>query len=334
MGGIYGAKKNGTYGFLDLAKDVISMEGNKPLAAQEIWDKATDKQKEKLDTKAQNPVQNIYASIYQFIKNNSDSELIPYGRNPVKWKLKEKDESIVPEDEFDAEDDDTNDEESVDESGSFNERDLHPILVSYVGDDPYFASCYCKTIMHEKSNRKKKGLNRWIHPDIVGVSYPFGIGGYDKPTLDFMSTLEHTECRLYSFEMKKQIKAANLREWYFEAVSNSSWAHEGYLVALDYEPGIEGEMKMLNESFGIGFIKLNAEDYTKSIRLFTARRKDELDWNMVNRLLSENADFKKFIETIKSDLSASSVRNKKDFDEQFETSEAALEYAQGKKIKI
>lgn len=39
--------------------------------------------------------------------------------------------------------------------------------------------------------------------------------------------------KLYSFELKKSLNKGNYREAYFQAVSNSSWAHEGYLVASE-----------------------------------------------------------------------------------------------------
>jgi hypothetical protein len=34
--------------------------------------------------------------------------------------------------------------------------------------------------------------------------------------------------------MKKELNFSNLRESYFQAVSNSSWANEGYLVTAEY----------------------------------------------------------------------------------------------------
>lgn len=314
--------KKGAYGVLELAKEVLSSNGNKALTAPEIWEKATEGQKQKLSTKAQDPAQNIYMSIYQNIKTHEDSCFIGVGRNPVRWQIKtsDKSESLDEVDESDDSDENIDTELNIsnDKQTGFKERALHKILVSYVGCDPYFSTCYCKTVFHERSEHGKRGMNHWVHPDVVGVSYPFGdTGSYSKKTLGFMTKLEHTECRLYSFEVKIGIKVSDLRGWFFEAVSNSSWAHEGYLVALHYEPGLEDEMRMLNESFGIGFIQLNAEDYTKSVRLFSAKRKEGLDWNMINRLLTQNPDFRQFVEIIESDLASSSVRNKKDFDEQF-----------------
>ena len=82
------AKKTGSYTVLDLAKEVIQ-ENKRPLTAQEIWNSATNEQKNKLDSEAANKVQTIYCSIYQNVRQNEDkSDFIPFDRNPVKWGLK------------------------------------------------------------------------------------------------------------------------------------------------------------------------------------------------------------------------------------------------------
>ena len=66
--------------------------------------------------------------------------------------------------------------------------------------------------------------------------------------------------------MKKTLNFTNLREYYFQAVSNSSWANEGYIVALgiDEDDSFLAELKRLNNAFGIGVIKLNAENIIMS----------------------------------------------------------------------
>ncbi len=66
--------------------------------------------------------------------------------------------------------------------------------------------------------------------------------------------------------MKKTLNFTNLREYYFQAVSNSSWANEGYIVALDIDEddSFFAELKRLNNAFGIGVIKLNAENIIMS----------------------------------------------------------------------
>ncbi len=289
-----------------------------PLTASDIVEKGEMLGYE-LDTKSKDKAQNMYCSINQDIRNKDNSRFVGFGKNPKKWGLKKK-HSIKTVLSGEIEDDSGEDEEDEISRVNWDERDLHKLLVSYVAGDAYF-SCYAKTVFHEKSTKESKGKNHWIHPDIVGIHYPFGIskdqGEFSESTLSLMSKLEHTECRFYSFELKKEITAANLRKWYFEAVSNSSWANEGYLVAAKYDQEIEDEMRKLNDSFGIGFIKLDLEDYTSSEIIIPARRKTDLDWGMIDKLYAGNPDFRNFLNTVQFDMNNKVIRNLKDFDETF-----------------
>ncbi|WP_346350276.1 hypothetical protein [Spiroplasma endosymbiont of Calodromius spilotus] len=111
----------------------------------------------------------------------------------------------------------------------FNERDLHSVVVKFLHNSAFNISS--KTIFHELSSKKVSGKNKWLHPDIVGVHFPFN--DFSKKTLKLQKEyLGALKTKFYSFELKKELSFANLRESYFQAVSNSSWANEGYLVTL------------------------------------------------------------------------------------------------------
>ena len=103
--------------------------------------------------------------------------------------------------------------------------------------------------------------------------------------------------KLYSFELKRNLNSSNLREYFFQAVSNSSWAHEGYLVAatLEEDDDFNQELKRLSGSFGIGIIKLDVYNPDDSEVLFPARSKTMLDWETINKLCVINSDFREFI---------------------------------------
>lgn len=99
---------------------------------------------------------------------------------------------------------------------------------------------------------------------------------------------------LYSYELKRVIENDHqLKEYFFQALSNSSWANYGYLVAFEISEDVMEEMERLNRSFGIGVIKLSPySDDTKE--LFSAR-KNELDYYTIDKLCRINNDFKSFI---------------------------------------
>lgn len=99
---------------------------------------------------------------------------------------------------------------------------------------------------------------------------------------------------LYSYELKRTIENDHqLKEYFFQALSNSSWANYGYLVAFDINEDIMEEMERLNRSFGIGVIKLSPYS-DNTLELFPAR-KNELDYYTIDKLCRINNDFKNFI---------------------------------------
>lgn len=309
-----------SYTFLDLAVEVIKMQ-NKPMSVYEIWNKAVENNlHQKLPKYGKTPEKTLGAKIYVSIKQGGDENpFIQVSKRPTLFFLKELSTSTTPLPE-----------PIVEEKPTYKERDLHKILSSFVFSDSHFKS-YTKTIYHEVSTKKKKGKNEWLHPDIVGIRYPFD--DFCEDTRHLMSAMAHSKCKIFSFELKRSIDFSTLREYFFQAVSNSSWANEGYLVALKYDqdPDFIDELRRLNSAFGIGFIKLNIEDYTQSEILLSAKE-NELDWNTIDRLCEDNPNFKAFINTITSDLIVDKMRNSNDFDTVFSTDEEFQEYIKEKHI--
>ena len=200
---------------------------------------------------------------------------------------------------------------------SYEEKDLHPLLGYYVFANPSFGngkSVYTKTILHHKSEKKghEKGYAKWVHPDMVGVYMPF-----DKwhPSLTKLSQkiAGNEMLLLYSFELKRSLNSGNYREAFFQAVSNSSWANEGYLVAshIAGNDDLTEELGRLSASFGIGLIEMDMEDIDSSIVRFPARRKSVLDWDTMNKLASLNKDFSDFLDRVKIDFGAGEIHVEK-----------------------
>ena len=135
--------------------------------------------------------------------------------------------------------------------------------------------------------------------------------------------------------MKCKVNYTNFREYYFQAVSNSSWANEGYLVAIDFEDKEEliEEMLRLNNAFGIGIIKLNVENIEQSEIIIPSRINDSIDWETVDRLIEVNPDFKNFVISINDVAKSNSKTIHKDvFDKIFSDSEISR-HIKDKKIK-
>lgn len=281
----------------------------KPLTPKEIWDAAVELGiAGKLNTKGKTPWRTLGAKIYVDMKENPDTHFVQAETSPVRfylrdlWDVKDIDTAMVEKE---------NDEKSLKIDKGFHERDLHPLLVKAVYSHPHF-KCNVKTIKHETSKKTFKGYNEWLHPDLVGIYFPFE--DYVQGTLLLQEALKVNPYKMFSFEMKITLNMSNLREYYFQAVSNSSWAHEGYLVALNIDDDIlfRDELRRLSNAFGIGVIQLNAECIEESEVLFTAKEREFLDWDTINRLTMENRDFKLFIEDLTEDIKLSKIKSRYD----------------------
>lgn len=248
----------------------------KPLTADDIWSYAQENHI-KSGIHGKTPSRTLQAQLYVDAKKEN-SIFYQHSRSPVTFYLREnRFEGTVSE--------------PAQLKSPYNERDLHPLLVSFVHNDPHFR-CYCKTIMQEKSKKGPKNSAMWLHPDIVGIYFPFD--DFHCKTIELFDTIGQNLFKLFSFEMKKSIDRSNVREYYFQAVSNSSWANEGYLVAPYIKEEAKEELRGLNDTFGIGVIQLNPKDVSQSEIIFPSKTKDHVDSYMIDRLISENKDFSEF----------------------------------------
>jgi len=187
----------------------------------------------------------------------------------------------------------------------FDEKDLHKHL-TYLAYT-YLERVYTKTIKHQKSGKQDR-FKEWIHPDLVGVSFP--VDSWDRGLIELSKEMGLLPIKLYSFELKKELNSSNLRECFFQAVSNSSWAHEGYLVAavLDQDEDFYHELKRLSNSFGIGVVKLNIFNPDDSEVVIPAKSKEILDWETINKLCNVNPDFRGFIEGVRDNAKITKIQ--------------------------
>ncbi|MBR8466138.1 HrgA protein [Campylobacter sp. faydin G-140] len=259
---------------------------------------------EQLNLKGKTPWQTFSAYIYIDLKNNPNSIFEKVSQKPILIKLKNQNSKEPRQEAIQELKDD-----------KFIERDLHPLLVKFIYSNENF-NARAKTIFHENSKKQQKGHDRWLYPDIVGVS--FEAENYEKVMLGFISKFNQIPIKLFSFEMKKFLSVGNFREYYFQAVSNSSWANEGYLVALNIDESDTELIELiqkLNLSFGIGVISLDSENIAQSKVIAPAKFKDALDMNIMNELTQKNKNFNSFLKTIKDFESENQVRFEHEFDE-------------------
>lgn len=287
--------------FLDLAEQVLKDE-KKPLTANEIWQIAVTKNYDKkLNSEGKTPWATLGAQMYVNAKDNPRTLFAQTDTRPKKFYLKSQ--SI----DFDL--DPIKIETSTTKRKKFNylEKDLHSFLAYYAY---YHLRCYTKTINHSQSTKKEFG--EWVHPDMVGCYYP--LDEWKAEVYELSSAIGNVSIKILSFELKRELNFGNLRESFFQTVSNSSWANESYLVAskVSNDNDFMDELTRLSTSFGIGVIELSIEDPHSTKILLPAKYRDTLDWETINKLTMNN-DFKEFLSRVKIDISSKKI-HKKEYD--------------------
>lgn len=178
----------------------------------------------------------------------------------------------------------------------FTEKDLYPRLIEFLRTE--FEAKGSRIEESKSSNRRGKGGNKWLYPDVVAVE-----ALTKNLNSEVVEALKHSgeqRARLWSFEVKKLLNRSNVREAYFQTVSNSSWANFGYIVATQIEGSdTVREIQMLYAVHGIGLIELDPESPTESVVRIPAREKSSIEWTMCSRLADENSDFEAFIKRVR-----------------------------------
>ncbi|WRD41776.1 hypothetical protein E5K46_00450 [Helicobacter pylori] len=329
--------------YKELGKKVLEQAG-KPLSVKEIWEKACEMglDKECKDGKILPHSLGSQLGEHDISNDKKQFYVARKERGAFFYWLKSREREFPPQKTPDAKEEDTESECSgtaKKQKNSFHERGLHPLLVKFLSEDPNFR-LLCKTIHHEECKKDKKGKCEWNYPDIVGVYFPynkyFPYNGYEEEILKFLHHTGQKRHKLFSFELKISIGFPNLKESYFQAVSNSTWANEGYLVVfkIEDEDEVLGELRRLNQSFGTGVIKLESEISNSKILLPAKER--EIDIPTLNMLVKQSPkDFKPFMEKINKQIEKgldTAVDMENFFDEALDD-EAMQEHIEKKGIK-
>ena len=311
--------------YVGLARSVLR-QSEKPLSPAEIWQNAGKVQREKVSQNSGNPHNTLGAILHQYTSNEANLDLLRHGRNPIRYYLKARENDT----DFDADSDSDSAPSGDSMSAAAVKREslLHPLLCHFARHNQNFAGgkeVLTKTIHHQNAVEKKsgKGFRHWIFPDMVGVYLPHD---WAKPVLDFGKKISSDLPLLFSFEIKRELDRGTHRASFFQAVSNSSWANEGYLVAPKIQDDVLSELRQLSNSFGIGIIQLCVDSdgfEGDSAVLFPARRNPYLDWEMMNKMSASSPDFQAFLSSVQANFDCGQAHNE-DYDEVKEDIDACV----------
>ncbi|AHN34537.1 COG2958 family protein [Helicobacter pylori] len=293
---------------IEIIQSILEITG--PIKVTEIYDKAKELFEKGEITKmfdygGNTPDRSVSAFIYTALSKGEKLPFLKTQEKPVLIALK----GVAKEPVLNTQ------KPSAPSVKIVHERDLHSFL-TYMAFHNENLKCYTKTIFHEGSLKSPKGMDRWLYPDMVGVRFLHAEWSNEN-LIAFSKKFDTLPVKLVSFELKKEISVNNCRECYFQAISNSSWANEGYLVGrhIDtHNPQLMDLLKRLHASFGIGVIDLRTDE-NKSAILLNAKYKEKIDYTVALELSDKNKKFSGFLKSVVDYDPAHSYRYKDEFDE-------------------
>ncbi|NHB48984.1 HrgA protein [Helicobacter pylori] len=281
-----------------------------PIKVTEIYDKAKElfekgEIENMFDCGGKTPHQSVSSYIYTVLNKGEELPFLKVQEKPTLIALKgAANEPVLNTEKI-----------SAPSAKIAHERDLHPFL-TYMAINNENLKCYTKTIFHEESSKSPKGMDRWLYPDMVGVRFLHAELSNEN-LIAFSKKFDTLPVKLVSFELKKEISVNNCRECYFQAISNSSWANEGYLVGCHIDTQnskLMDLLKRLHASFGIGVIDLRIDE-DKSAILLNAKYKEKIDYTVALELSAKNEKFSGFLKSVVDYEPNHQHRYKDEFDE-------------------
>ncbi|EJB86360.1 COG2958 family protein [Helicobacter pylori] len=281
---------------VEIVQSVLEITG--PINPTEVYDKAKELFEKgeitnMFDHGGNTPDRSVSAFIYTALNKGEELPFLKAQEKPVLIALKgAAKEPVLNMEKISAP------SVKIAHNKIMHERDLHPFL-TYMAIHNENLKCYTKTIFHEESVKSPKGTDRWLYPDMVGVRFLHAELSNEN-LIAFSKKFDTLPVKLVSFELKKEISVNNCRECYFQAISNSSWANEGYLVGrhIDtHNPQLMDLLKRLHASFGIGVIDLRTDE-NKSAILLNAKYKEKIDYTVALELSDKNPKFSGFLKSV------------------------------------
>ncbi len=281
---------------IEIVQSVLEITG--PIKPTEVYDKAKElfekgEIAKMFDYGGNTPHQSVSSLIYTALNKGEELPFLKTQEKPALIALKSAaKEPVLNTEKISAP------STKIAHNKIMHERDLHPFL-TYMAFHNENLKCYTKTIFHEESVKSSKGMDRWLYPDMVGVRFLHAELSNEN-LIAFSKKFDTLPVKLVSFELKKEISVHNCRECYFQAISNSSWANEGYLVGrhIDtHNPQLMDLLKRLHASFGIGVIDLRTDENQSAI-LLNAKYKEKIDYTVALELSDKNPKFSGFLKSV------------------------------------
>lgn len=185
-------------------------------------------------------------------------------------------------------------------------------------------------VEHTAGSHQPAGVNKWKFPDVVVLDWEVGDqsdDGFalDRALLEVKRSLGEQPFRLSSVELKVELTLGNFREYFFQCVSNSKWAHLAQLVVATpvSDSLLVGELRRLGASYGVAVLyfplsrdRLDAlpsagalsgmsdEEFEKlavgvvPTTIATGTPRSDLDWDHIRDMRAQSPEFRSLFDWI------------------------------------
>ncbi len=200
---------------------------------------------------------------------------------------------------------------------------------------------------HTKSTRRRPaGINKWKFPDVVHVQWDLDGDDEHEERLDgnvlvVKRSLGEEPFVITSVELKVEVSAGNVREAFFQCVSNSKWAHNAVLAVASTvtDSAIANELRRLGKSYGVSVVSFGLDvDYLDELpladmiangpdkdfdriiadmnveRIVDGSKRASLDWDHIRNMRALNDRFQRLFEWISFCLKHNQVHSFNDYD--------------------
>jgi hypothetical protein len=188
----------------------------------------------------------------------------------------------------------------------------------------WLRSSFPVKVEHTAGAQQPAGVNKWKFPDVVVLDWEVGDQDedafiLDRSLLEVKRRLGQQPFRLSSVELKVELTLGNFREYFFQCVSNSKWAHVAHLALATpvSDSLLESELRRLGASYGVAIshfpftrkeledlppaqklLKMSEDEFEKPASgrsptsIATGTPRTELDWDHIRDMRAQSPEFR------------------------------------------
>ncbi len=159
--------------------------------------------------------------------------------------------------------------------------------------------CTARTLDHTKARKGQSGENHWRYPDIVAFRPAVrdsSVAGLATKTGAF------NEDTVIAYELKLEISAGSIRPAFFECLSNSFWANERYVAALEISTDANNVFRSLCRRYPVGLIEIETGKLGEltALKILVDCPRGTLDVQALDELQSDWEDLSDFLKSIRT----------------------------------